>query len=761
MAVEPPQRESAAAARHFAPMRMHRTNQALLVVWATIAAFLGYLAFGLVSSQREVERRTRAQAVSYVRLVEQHASAAFERSDLALLGAIDHLRAEDLRSGMRLSEARRKELDVLLRAQQQRTTGIVAMPLADANGDVVANSHRMGQDLNVADRSNFRSLKQNPSAELVISEAVQGPQTKRWAIIVSRRLSLPDKQFGGMVGAVLDLNQNFLDFYSSLPLGRNASVSLRDPENRLLVRYPALSPQSGRARASLQQVEDRLRAGDPEGVLLTSHTFDGVERVLAYRRLAKFPVYAAVGLSLEEALVPWRRERNVALSAALLFLAAGAFITVSLRRNRQAELALIDSEAKFHGLAEQSFIGIAFGSLTGFNYVNPGLARIFGYTQEEMRQLAVPDLATERDKPRVTNAVSERLNGSLPHVHYTFEGRRKDGSNVDIEAYGSRMLIGGKPLAISILVDISERRRVERALERESARTRLLLRTASDGIHVLDAAGNVIEASDAFCRMLGYEREMLLGSNASKWDVGSWPGGLLPALRRMQSLCTETTTFETRYRRRDGTVIEVEVCSIGVEFDREPLLFASARDITERKRAQERAEHQAQHDALTGVPNRVLFYDRLSQGITRARRERHELALLFVDLDDFKAVNDSLGHMAGDELLKITAARIRASLRESDTVARVGGDEFTVILPRVASRDDAAEVAAKIIQAVSQPCKLSNSHAGAHEVAIGASIGIAFFPSDAEDADRLVEAADAVMYEAKRKGNSFCFCQPG
>ncbi|MFH1604520.1 MAG: sensor domain-containing diguanylate cyclase, partial [Pseudomonadota bacterium] len=189
-------------------------------------------------------------------------------------------------------------------------------------------------------------------------------------------------------------------------------------------------------------------------------------------------------------------------------------------------------------------------------------------------------------------------------------------------------------------------------------------------------------------------------------------------------------------------------------------LRGTAEDITQRKLIEEYFRHQARYDALTGVPNRVLFHDRLNQGINLARRDHRELALLSLDLDKFKSVNDSVGHLAGDELLKITASRIRQTLRESDTVARVGGDEFTVILPRIASREDAAEVATKIIDAVSVPCELRDSTQNPHQVAIGASIGIAIFPTDADEADRLVEAADAAMYSAKRTGKSFCFCGP-
>jgi len=183
--------------------------------------------------------------------------------------------------------------------------------------------------------------------------------------------------------------------------------------------------------------------------------------------------------------------------------------------------------------------------------------------------------------------------------------------------------------------------------------------------------------------------------------------------------------------------------------------FAVTTDITEHKQAEERIQRVAHHDSLTGLPNRLLFNDRLNQAISLAKRGSRQFALLYLDLDKFKPVNDTLGHTAGDELLQGVAARIRHQVRESDTVARVGGDEFTVILPDIARREDAETVAKKIIGALAAPFQLGSQK---QSVDIGASIGIALYPADARDADALVRAADAAMYSAKQAGNSFCFC---
>jgi diguanylate cyclase (GGDEF)-like protein/PAS domain S-box-containing protein len=183
--------------------------------------------------------------------------------------------------------------------------------------------------------------------------------------------------------------------------------------------------------------------------------------------------------------------------------------------------------------------------------------------------------------------------------------------------------------------------------------------------------------------------------------------------------------------------------------------FVVATDITDHVLAEERIQRVAHHDSLTGLPNRLLFNDRLNQAIRLAKRDSRQFALLYLDLDKFKPVNDTLGHTAGDELLQAVAVRIRRQVRESDTVARVGGDEFTVILPDIARRGEAETVARKIIAALAAPFQLGSQK---QRVDIGISIGIAVYPSDGDDADVLVKAADAAMYSAKQTGSNFRFC---
>jgi diguanylate cyclase (GGDEF)-like protein/PAS domain S-box-containing protein len=183
--------------------------------------------------------------------------------------------------------------------------------------------------------------------------------------------------------------------------------------------------------------------------------------------------------------------------------------------------------------------------------------------------------------------------------------------------------------------------------------------------------------------------------------------------------------------------------------------FVVTTDITEHKLVAQRIQSVAHHDGLTGLPNRLLFNDRLAQAISVAKRDSSRFALLFLDLDKFKPVNDCFGHAVGDQLLQHVAGRIRSQVRESDTVARVGGDEFLVILPDIARREEAETVARKIVAAISMPYQLDGQE---RPVDVGASIGIAIFPADASDADALIKAADSAMYGAKQLGGSYRSC---
>jgi diguanylate cyclase (GGDEF)-like protein/PAS domain S-box-containing protein len=331
--------------------------------------------------------------------------------------------------------------------------------------------------------------------------------------------------------------------------------------------------------------------------------------------------------------------------------------------------------------------------------------------------------------------------------------RTPDGRTHDAIYYKATFTRTGGGVAglIGTIIDITDRKRVEENLRR----FRAAMDASGDAILLIDRASmRYIDVNQTFCDLVGYTRQEMLGMtpmdlfSADRETLERDYDALIAGSARRAS------KIEGQYRHRNGTLIPIETQRRALRTKDGWIIVGSARDITERKQAEERIRHMADHDSLTGLPNRRLFADRLSQAISIARREAARCALLYLDLDKFKPVNDTLGHDAGDRLLQKIADTIRALVRESDTVARVGGDEFTVLLRNISSPQNAAAVAEKVVAALCAPFRLENYP---REITIGASVGIALFPDDAQDHDTLITKADAAMYVAKARGERFRF----
>lgn len=291
---------------------------------------------------------------------------------------------------------------------------------------------------------------------------------------------------------------------------------------------------------------------------------------------------------------------------------------------------------------------------------------------------------------------------------------------------------------------VDERTRELSASER---RYRLLFERNLAGVYRSRIDGEVLDCNDACARIFGFEsREDFLQSHASDFFFEpEHRHELMTRLRTERSI----PNLELKVRRNDGSAAWV-LESMNL-LDGEDVIEGTVIDITARKAAEQQIEHQAYHDALTGLPNRSLFIDRLEIALARGRRKQTILAVLFIDLDRFKYVNDTFGHSAGDILLQQVATRLRSAVREEDTIARLGGDEFTLLLSDLGGASDAAKVAQKIIQVMSEPFHLQEN-----EFYVTPSIGIALFPTDGRDVETLLKNADNAMYRSKEAGpNSY------
>jgi len=314
----------------------------------------------------------------------------------------------------------------------------------------------------------------------------------------------------------------------------------------------------------------------------------------------------------------------------------------------------------------------------------------------------------------------------------------------------------GNLLGFSVITrDISERRGIEDKYRR-------LLETAPDAMIVISESGEIVLLNVQAEKQFGYSRDELVGQNVmlimpkgfAERPITDGSGFSEAAMMQRMG-----TRVELGAMRKDGSVFPVEITLSPLESPQGILVTAAVRDITQRKKSEAQLvemSHSAQHDILTNLANRVVLYDRLTHAISFAQRQDKQLAVLFIDLDHFKKINDSLGHAIGDKLLQSVAGRLIASVRRSDTVSRLGGDEFVVLLSQVVREEDAAFSARKILTALSAPHQIDNT-----ELYISVSIGVSTYPGDGHDAQSLMDSADTAMYDAKEHGrNNYQFFRP-
>lgn len=311
--------------------------------------------------------------------------------------------------------------------------------------------------------------------------------------------------------------------------------------------------------------------------------------------------------------------------------------------------------------------------------------------------------------------------------------------------------------------DITEAKRAEEALKKSEAKVRLLLNSTGEAIYGIDLQGDCTFANPSCIRMLGYpDTEAVLGRNMHRLIHHSYPDG--------RPMPVDVCRIYQAFREGRGVHVDDEVLwkadgsSLPVEYWSYPQIadgkvygaVVTFVDITQRKLAEEKILHMATHDGLTDLPNLRIAKDRIVTAISMAHRYSKAAAVMFVDLDGFKAVNDTYGHDAGDEVLREVARRLRSCIRETDTAARVGGDEFLIVATEIQSPENAAGIADKLIRSISQPFP-----ANGRQASIGASIGIALYPRDGDNPNRLIELADQAMYNVKAGGkNGYKFAAP-
>lgn len=415
----------------------------------------------------------------------------------------------------------------------------------------------------------------------------------------------------------------------------------------------------------------------------------------------------------------------------------------ALRLNELQRLAL-DEATRFRLLADNVPVLIALYQRDDYRclYANRRYAETFGHTPESVVGRTVAEIigeaAASQIQPQAQRVIERRESVSYERVLRDAQGAPQ-WIEVNLLPHTDS---SGEVLGAFVLIsDITKHRRAEAALRESEARLEKFLLATVEGI-VFHRAGSITDVNTPLCELLGYGRDELMGRFVLDFVADDERERVARVMKEGQEL-----RYDSVLVHRNGGRVPVELIARTMVFGGEQLRMNVVRDIRDRVAAQARIRHLAQHDALTGLMNRAAFLDQLQLAMNKAAREQQQLALLFIDLNDFKRVNDSLGHLEGDRVLVTVAERLRACLRTGDHVARFGGDEFVVLLDAVRSRHDVLVVLQALLSVVEVPVETHG-----RSLSVTPSIGIALYPEHGETADLLIQHADTAMYGAKSRG---------
>ena len=693
------------------------------------------------SRERAVES-VRQMTGNLANMLQENLAQTSHRIDLALLSlgdSLEHMLADEKWSDQAVGK--------LLETYDARYPEVRAFRLIDKQGMARwGKGTDSGELASYADREDFMAHQASPGNQIIVSGPIKTRWGGVWAIALTRSYRYPDGTFAGMISATIPVSY-LNDQLARLDLGPHGSVNIRHNQNgALMTRHPPAPGPGG--ETGNQQISPEFKAiiesGEPRGSFYTPKAPDGFARTYAYRRIPGMPMIVNVGMAPQDYLTTWYKEvTNTALLFGAFFILSVMTARMMLRywqRTQRDTALLLAGESRFRSYVDSAPEAIFVADSTGrYVDVNPAACNMVGYSREELCSMRITDLSPEGSADSHLKEFEEVKKGLLPEMEIAL--RCKDGHQILVLLRTMAMEDGH---VIGFCIDITEKKKAEEAVRLYAK----MFEYSGEALVITDRANHILAINNTFSQMTGYTPEEVIGKDPKLLASGQTPP---ETYQMMWASLRESGNWQGELwdRRKDGSIYPKWATISTIRDPRGDIThhIASFTDISERKAAEARIERLAHQDVLTGLLNRYSLESRLEQALLSSRREGNQLAVLFIDMDRFKVINDTLGHAMGDLLLQEVSGRLRASVRESDIVARQGGDEFVVVLTHLDTPADAMPVTEKLLQALSEPYAIEGQ-----VMHSSPSIGVAMFPEDADNVADLLKDADTAMYAAKEGG---------
>ena len=735
--------------------RSGRPNSRLWVLlFSLFVAGVMLFGYNLWLAQRELWDGAKTTAQMQVELIETHLDATLRRVDATLIDLIDRLPTDALRH--EAVAVHRQTLESDMQRYLHVFPEVAGFRVIDARGDVLYISGG-GEYVNLLDRGYVKELRRASSDTIVFSDVVMSRITGRPTLVAARAIRAADGSFRGAVSAAIELT-HFSQLFQSVRSGGKGVLVIRRRDNHVaVVREPPFPPGREIGFAEQHPMVEQVRRGVSEGSF-DMLAEDGIWRICAFRVLAGYPFYVVAGLAREDVMAEWQgRALWVGVIGFVLFAGLGVTLIWAFRSRHHQFVAMeaLRSSQKQLGEAQRlARLGSWELDLVSNELVwSDELYRIFELDPAQVvgsykvfLSFVHPD-----DRDRVDRVFRDSV---AQHHDYEIEHRllMPDGRiKLILERGNTHYDDQGQPLrTIGTAQDLTDIRQLESQMQLLGS----AFEHSGEAILITDRENRIITVNPAFTVLTGYALDDVKGKNPRMLSAGRTSD---IEYHRMWNTIADRGFWQGEIwdRRKDGGVYPkwLSISVIRDEIGRVRYHVAHFTDISSERAVEAKLEHMAHHDVLTGLLNRFSLKERLDQALAVARREGTRIAVLFIDLDRFKVINDTLGHHVGDELLIEVGRRLRGCVRESDVVARLGGDEFVIMLSGVDHTRSVALVAEKLVFSVGQSYLI-----GGFDLYTSPSIGVAIFPNDGIDGEILMKNADAAMYHAKAAGrNNFQF----